>query len=136
MATTEHRGNPVFLCLDELDKLLPKNPTKKDADFCDRAESRIVDLSERSRKKQMGYLYTTHSPNSVASNIMKMPKIKIAFQLDQHIPYIKEVFGPQYITEISSLPTGTCRLKSTIVFGKQAVINCKLKFPRIHHNVE
>jgi len=122
----------ILLILDEIDKILNKDSPSSQRIFEVRIESRLKFIVERGRKRNFGIMIVTHSPRALAPIILKLPKIKITFQLGQHAQYLTEAFGKQFITEIESLEIDTARIRVNIIKGKQGQIDAKLRFPRIH----
>lgn len=119
----------VLLFVDESEALFPESPSKASRDYVQRISAHMEDITNRGRKRKYGVCLVTHLPTEVNKKVGDLANTKIAFGCSGAEKWIRNYFGREYVSEISSLPTGVCRITIKINTNDQGPINARLNVP-------
>ena len=116
------------LIIDESELHFPKKPSKFEKEYVCRIEENLVDITRRGRKRKYGLILVTHLPSDVSTRVSELCNTKIAFRYSGADNWVTQNFGKEYLDEIKTLPTGTCRI-NTVKTG--IGINTQIKIPYV-----
>lgn len=74
-----------------------------------------------------------HSPADVSQKVADLANTKIAFACSgtDADKWIAHHFGKEFVSEVKSLPTGTCRVAIKVDTEKQGPINARINVPYV-----
>jgi hypothetical protein len=91
----------------------------------------MQDITNRGRKHRYGVVLVTHSPAAVSKQVGDLTNTKVAFACSGCDKWIRDYFGKDHVNEISSFPTGVCRISVKVNTNNQGPINARVKIPYV-----